>query len=218
MSLKAISGIFGYFYHYASGKYSARKVSDLSIFFIIGAETLPAVIFVILNFIFSSFTFTNLDPTSNLFLLPLAGLLFALAIAFFFFYFQKSKGTKLFIPRSTATTFMTNAQKIKFRSDAFILGFTAGLPELIFTLPLYFIVLTKISESFILPSICAPILLFFILLTISPLFYLYAYFRQGNNLANFARLRAKNKTFFRFFVSSLYLSLAILLIIFEVSL
>lgn len=215
VSLKAIPGIFAIFHHYASGKYSARKVSDLSIFFILGAETLPAITFVILNLILSAFAFVNLDFTSSIFLTLFAGLLFSLALVFYFCYFQKGKGTKLFITRQTAQAFDFNAQKVKNRSDAFTLGFIAGLPELIFTLPLYLMVLISISKNFIFPSVCAPILTLFVIITVTPLFALYAYFRNGNNLANFSRLRTRNKSFFRLFIPSLYILLGALLIIQE---
>ena len=213
MSLKVIPGIFAIFYHYASGKYSARKASDLAIFFICGAETLPAIIFVIFNFLLNALVMTNLNFEGNVFSITTATMALALAFCFLFFYFQKSHGTKLFISRKTANSFLEKSKMVKNRSDAYTLGFTAGLPELIFTLPLYFIVFIEISESYILPSICAPLLLLFILLTITPLCFLYAYFRNGNNLANFARLRTKNKTFFRLFIPLLYIILGVLLII-----
>ena len=215
-SLKAVPGIFGLFYHYASGKYSAKKVSNLSIFFILGVETLPVIVFIVLNFILSALTFTKLDFSSNVFLMPMVGLFFALALAFYLFYFKKGYGTKLFISRKTAKNFNKRALAVKTRSDAFALGFTAGLPELIFTLPLYFILLIEVSACFVIPDTCSSILFLFVLLTISPLFFIYAYFRNGNNLANFERARIKNKGFFRCFISSLYAFIAVILMIFRI--
>ncbi len=215
-SMKLIPGIFALFYHYASGKYSVKKVSNLSIFFILGVETLPVFILTILNFFTFVFFFTNRSSINGVLLWSIIGSLFALGLAFSLFYFRRSSGTELFISRHLASSFEEKAKLVKKPSDAYILGLISGIPELIFTLPLYFIVFITITKSFIVVTSCSTILMSFILLTISPLFFLYAYFRTDNNLANFMKLRTKNKNFFRFFVSILYFLLAILIIIFEV--
>ena len=216
-SLELVPGVFAIFHHYASGKYSARKVDDLSVFFVLGAETLPAIVFVMFNFVLGSLAFTNLNLSSNIFPMVIAGLLLSLSIVFLLFYFRKGRNTKLFISRKTAKNFDEKARTVKTRSDAFTLGFIAGIPELVFTLPLYGSLAIEISKNFIFPFICAPLLLIFILLTISPLFFLCAYFKN-NNLADFIRLRIKNKSFYRFFIPLLYFLLALLIIIFRTSL
>ncbi len=214
--LKLVPGVFAYFYHYASGKYSTKKTNDLSIFFIFGVETLSALIFILLNLILFALTYTTIDLSNEIFLWTIAGLLFALGLAFFCFYFRRGFGTKLFISRRSATDFENKAKLVKNRSDAFVLGFISGIPELLFTAPLYLIVLISITKNFILVLPRSLILTAFILIIVSPLFFLYVYFKNGNNLANYLRSRIKNKTFFRFFVSILYFLLAILIIMFEV--
>lgn len=214
VSMKLIPGIFALFYHYASGKYSSKKVADLTVFFILGAETLPVIIFLIINYILCGFIFTNLEPTSKIFLWIIAGLLIALGISFFLFYFRKSRATELFISRKTARALRVKSEQVKTRSDAFILGFIAGIPELLFTLPLYLISFIEICENNLASS--SFFLIIFILLTISPLFLLYLYFRNDNNLASFEKLRVKNKPFFRIFISTLYFLLGLLIILFGI--
>lgn len=213
VSMKLIPGVFAHFYHYTFGKYSARKASNLSIFFIFGVEALPALIFATLNLIFCALSYTSLDLSNEIFLWAIAGLLIALGVAFFFFYFRRSSGTELFISRRNASNFIKKIKLVKNHSDAFVLGFVSGIPELLFTLPLYLVVIVSVTKNFLIIMPCSLILTLFILITISPLFFIYAYFRNGNNLANFLRLRIKNKTFFRFFVPILYFVLAILIII-----
>lgn len=215
-SMKLIPGIFAYLYHHASGKYSAKKVGNLCLFFILGVEVLPALLFVVSNFLLCALSYTKFDITSDIILWSTAGLLVALGIAFFCFYFRRDKGTKLFISRKTASNFRKKATLVETNSDAFILGLISGIPELLFTFPLYLITLIEITKSFILPVPCSMILILFILAIISPLFFLYVYFRAGNNLADFLRLREKNKTFFRFFVASLYFLLALIIILLKV--
>ena len=215
-SLYLIPGVFALFYHYASGKYSAKKVGDLSIFFILGAETLPALIFIMINSIIYALSFINLDLRNNIFLWTTVGLLFALGIAFFCFYFRRGNGTRLFITRKTASNFEKKASLVKTNSDAFVLGLTSGIPELIFTFPLYLIVFIEITRYYIFSISCSFIFILFIFLTITPLFFVYTYFKIGNNLANYLRKRASNKTFFRFFVPILYFILALLIIFFRI--
>lgn len=214
--LKLVPGVFALFYHYASGKYSAKKTADLSIFFILGAETLPALLFIIINFILCGFSYTNLNITSKFFLWLISGLLMGLGFAFLFFYFHRGRNTKLFISRKNAKNLNEKAKNVKTRSDAFLLGLISGVPELFFTLPLYLIVFIEIAKNFISATTCSALLLLFILATITPLFFLYAYFRNGNNLANFERQRIKNKSFFRVFIPTLYFLLALLIIIFRI--
>ena len=213
--LKLIPGIFGLFYHYASGKYSAKKVSDLSIFFILGVEVLPAILFILLNLILLLFSFTNINFSNRIFLWVISGLLTTLALCFFTFYFRKGDGTRLFISRNLAKNFDKKSRSVKTRSDAFILGFMSGIPELIFTLPLYFISFIEVSKNYFVSTTCAALLTLFILIIISPLFFIYAHFKTGNNLATFERQRTKNKSFFRFFIPILYIMLAVLIIIFK---
>lgn len=214
--MKLIPGVFAFFYHYASGKYSARKVSDLSIFFIFGVEFLPALILILLNLSLYALSFTSLNLSNEILLWAITGLLIALSFAFFCFYFRRGDGTKLFISRRSAQNFEQKAKLVKNRSDAFILGFVSGIPELLFTLPLYLLILASTTRNYLEVIPRSFILVLFLSIIVSPLFFLYAYFRSGNNLANFQRLRIKNKTFFRIFVSILYLLIAMIIIIFRI--
>ena len=43
--LQLSSGVFSLFYHYASGKYSKSRASDMTLFFILGTETAAACLF-----------------------------------------------------------------------------------------------------------------------------------------------------------------------------
>lgn len=215
-SMQLIPNLFAYFYHYASGKYSSKKLGALSIFYILGAEALAVIIFIILNFLIYVFSFMNFDFTEGVFLWAAIGLLFSLGIAFFCFYYRKGKEATLFISRNLALNLRNRASSVKNKSDAFILGFVSGIPELIFTLPLYLLVLIAITKNFLLTAPCSFVLASFILIIISPLFFIYAYFKLGNNFADYLKIHKKNKTFFRYFIPSLYFILATLIIVFKV--
>lgn len=218
MSLKLVPGIFILFTHYNLGKFSKKKVDDLGIFFIFGVETLIALLFVLINS-----TICILSPDEIIFENPIfpfvmSGIFIALSLATFFFYFKKGPGTKLFISRKTAQKFILKTKSTKNRSDAFVLGLISGIPELIFTIPLYLISIIEISKLSFHFSSYAAALLAFILIVTAPLFILHSFEKTNYNLAEIERLRVKNKTFFRFFISILYLLLAILIIVFGINL
>lgn len=213
LSLKLIPGIFMLFTHFNLGKFSRKKAEDLSIFFIFGVETMFALIFIFINSVFYLLSSTEIIFENAIFNFIFAGIMLALCLATFLFYFKKGSGTKLFISRKTAHNFIQKAKTAKNRSDAFLLGFIAGIPELLFTLPLFTVSYIEISKlSFPYLSFSALILVF-ILISVIPLFIIYVLESTNHNLAELEKSRIKNKTFFRVFISTLYLLLAILIII-----
>lgn len=216
MSLKLIPGIFMLFTHYNLGKFSKLKVDDLGIFFILGVETLSAIIFILINSTLRALSFSEIIFDNQIFSYILAGIMIALGFVILLFYFRKGNGTKLFISRKAARNFDLKAKTVKNRSDAFILGFIAGVPELIFTLPLYLISLIEISKlSF--PNLPFSTLIFiFVLILAFPLMILHTIEKNNHNLAELVKTRFKNKNFFRLFISILYFLIAILIIAFGV--
>ena len=210
MSLQLIPGIFALVSHYAFGKYSNKKASDLALFFIIGVEIAFAItmllIYLILTAIYS--TIYNID----ILIWIICGILVALGIITFFFYYRKGDGSKLFIPRSFAKNIDLRARSVKTRSDAFVMGVLAPFPELIFTLPLYIIATICIMEVGETAIIRAGLVSLFVFFTIIPnlLYYLIS---SHHNLATYIKFRFKNKTFFRIFISILYFILAIFIMI-----
>lgn len=209
-------GVFAIFLHYASGKYSSKKVDSLCLFFILGVEALVAVIFISINFILQILSLTGIAHKNNVLTWIIVGIILALSCTTFLFYFRKGNGTKLFITRKTADNFILKAKLTKTRSDSFILGFIAGIPELIFTLPLYIIITVELAQISLTALPCPLIILLLIIGIIAPLIIVYGHFKSGNNLATIQRFRTKNKPFFRFFISLLYLLLAISIISFRI--
>ena len=201
------AGIFSIFYHYASGKSSSRKADGLSIYYILGVELFLSVIFLLLYLIFS-YLFINIGPfTSTIFPWVLVGIFLALSIASFFFYFRKGAGTELFISRKLANRISANAKNVKTSSDALVLGFTASIPELIFTFPLFAATAIVLANTTEVPR---PLfVLLYIVIAISPLFFYHHLFHTGHNLAEIQRSRVKNKTFYRIAICIGFLLLAL---------
>lgn len=211
--LQFISGIFLLTRHYASGKYSRVKASDLSLFFIFGVETALALIFVLVYFILSSSPIFSLLFGNEIFTWSMFTIFLLFSIISLFFYFRKGSGTKLFLSRSLASKYHTQAKSIKNRSDSFMLGLSSVLPELILTLPLIILSSTEIMKIAPSPFSSASLILLFIIIIITPLLAIHILYNKNYNLADFIKFRFKNKNFFRSIISLFYLILATLVIV-----
>lgn len=206
--LQLTPGLFSIFYHSALAKTTRKKADDLALYYILGVEVSLAIIFIAIFFLMA-LIFTNQSFITGIFPWLMAGIFGAESVAVFFYYFRK-KSTALFLPRKAANSLALRAKNLKNRSDAFVLGFIAALPELIFTIPLFMIVsfeMLKISDF---PSYF--IVFLYILFAISPLFLIRTFFRGDLNLADIQKLRTKNQPFYRLILTIGFLLLALLMI------
>ena len=204
--------IFANFLHYASGKYSRQKANDLTLFFILGAETMAVLLLFLTATIVWALPLTIINLDNPLLAWIFAGIFVATSFAIFFIYFRKNG--QLFIPRQTAAEFINKPKTVKNRSDAFVFGLISSIPELPFTIPLYFASVLAISNISLSPFPCAKLIIIYAIIIVCPLFVIRILFKYGHNLADYLRFHHKNRQFFRFFISSLYLLLALILVIF----
>ncbi len=215
--LQIAPSVFAIFYHYASAKGTKEKTLDLSSYFLIGSELINGLLIFVLYFIV--FEFLNDNPFLDLTVFEwiAAGIVAALGIFIIFFYYRKDKkGTALFIPRKTARSLMVCAKTARKKSDIVMLGIVSGMTELVFSLPIYLITVTEIiripGEDFL-----QPFLLFlFIILTMLPIMTMRGHFWRGKNLAEIERSREKNKNFSKVILGSVYVLLAISIILFRI--
>ena len=211
--LQLVPGVFLLFRHYASGKYSARKASDLALFFILGVETAVVIIFLSLYFIITAISATIIDFNNEYYYWFMSTIFVIICFAILFCYYRKSTGTKLFISRSLAHKLDHKARTAKSRSDAFMLGITSIIPEIIFTLPLFIISITSITSVVAESVLRSGLIILFAISAILPLIIYNIAFTTNHHLASFIKFRFKNKTFIRLIISFLYLSLSIIIII-----
>ena len=218
-SLQLVPGVFALFYHYAVGRYSPKKVSSLSLFFILGTETLSTILFISTLYISYTLFLDNLSPRNNILTWIFTGCIIALAIISFCFYYRRphaSHNTQLFLPRDFAECLDLRARSVKSPSDAFVLGALSSVYELIFTLPLYLITATEIMYMHNSYTADHLFTILYILTPALPLFCLYYSFRSGRHLADIQKSRVKSKTFHRFLISICYLTIAVLIIYFRI--
>ena len=211
--LQLVPGIFALFSHHVSGKYSRLKASDLTIFFIVGAETAITLILLTIYVVLANSALLAYVTTTRCFAWIIAGILAAIGLLILFCYFRKSPGTELFISRRLAQGYQHKITTVKSRSDAFILGFFAALPELIFTLPIFIISTIVIMQIGPDPLARAGLIVLVAICAILPLFIIHSSFAIGHSLADFIKFRFRNKPFFRFCLCFLYLLVALLIVL-----
>jgi hypothetical protein len=208
--LQLTPSTFAIFYHYALGKKSSKKASDLSLSFILGVEIFVGIIWTLIYiFIFTIFK-NSTDFCTSVFFWIMFGIFVVEALAVLTLYFRKGKNTKLFISRRVASSLSSHAAKVRTRSDALALGFFSCLPELVFTLPLYIISATILLNTVFIPRGLSVIL--FIISSTIPLFATLGFYCSGHNLAEIQRFRVRSKSFFRFLLCACYLIIAMAII------
>lgn len=206
--LQLTPATFTIFYHHALAKFSRQKSDDLALSFILGTEFFTAIMFLCVYYIVS-FLLTFADLTNFTFWL-LSGIFFALSLASAFCYYRKSPATALFIPRRLSHAYTLRASTAKSRTDCFLLGFFSGIPELLFTLPLFMLMTLAL---FLLPSLPAIIIfIIYIIIATIPLFVYRTFYRIGYNLATITRIRIKMKPYVRLILSLSYFFIALTLI------
>ena len=210
-SLQLTPGVFALFSHYALGKYSKPKASRLSLFFILGVETINTCLFVSIYYLTSIVLLGNTNVVCQILSFILAGISAALGLAFFFCYYRPSKGSELFIPKSYALALQHNAKIAKTRLDAFLLGAVSSTCELVFTLPLFII---AILTTFMMDH--SPISFLLIIAPLIPLLNIHFRYQTGQNLAHIIKSRINNKLFLRITISLCFILIAILIFCMEV--
>ena len=215
-SLQLQPGVFSLFYHYALGKYSKSRASDMALLFILGAEVSAACFFLCSYYIVNIFFLYQFRPETSFFAWFIVGILIALAFMSFFCYFRRGSGTRLFISRKCAHMLDLHAKNAKSRSDAFALGAFSGIYELPFTLPLYMVTSMEIMELSVefFPSHLLTIL--YIVVPTLPLFFIRWRFQTGHNLADIQRSRVKDKAFTRIILCFSYIAITALFIYFRI--
>lgn len=214
--LQLPAGVFTLFYHYALGKNSKKRASFLSLFFIAGVGTIFFALFLACYFLIFILFLNQPDFDSGLLAWLLAIIFFVFSLVSLLFYFRKSSGTELYIPRSFAKAFSENAKSVKTRSDAFALGAFSAAAEIPFTLPVLILASVEIMrfDSLVFPR--EPLAFFTLFLPLVPLFFLRGLFRADYTLAEVERLRVHDKTFFRLILCLSYLTIGILIIVFRI--
>lgn len=203
--LQLTPGVFLVFYHYARGKNSKRQASDLAMYFILGILVAATTMLVI-----TYLTFFEIAATKWI----MSGILMALAMASFWFYFRKGEETELFLTRKVAKSLTQSAINAKNRSDVFLVGLIANTLEIMFTLPLYIVVAMTAGADFS-HEAQVGIMVIAVIMSVIPVIVLKIRMDRGRNLAEIQRGRVRSKQFDRLMISVCYFVMAIMIISLE---
>lgn len=147
-------------------------------------------------------------------LVIVAGMLVALAIATWFFYYRRGKSTELWLPRSVARFIDKRAKMTNSNTEAFSLGVLTSLAEMPFTIVLFVVAANSILVLPHLYQILAVAM--YTIITIVPPIVLRFAIRKGQTVVDIQRWRVKHKLFFRLLTCVGFLALGFFLFTFEV--
>jgi hypothetical protein len=133
------------------------------------------------------------------------GLVLGIGIAVWLFYFRKEKGTKLWIPRPLADHLTDRSKATKHTAEAFSLGLTSVIAELLFIIPSMLIsalVLLQLPSAWQLVGIAL-----YVLLSLTGLFVVGSLIGSGHSISKIQKWREENKTFLQFAAGSALVAL-----------
>lgn len=184
--------------HAIGARRSQAKVFRLAWGYILGVAVMTVLL---LSFI--SLVFLHVFGTSGVPLIVWAiacGLVLGIGIAVWLFYYRKEKGTKLWIPRSFADHLSGRSKATKHSVEAFSLGLTSVIAELIFIVPSMVIsalVLLQLPSIWQLVGIGAYVIISLLgLLVVSTLV------GSGHSISKIQKWREDNKGFLQFAAGS----------------
>lgn len=198
-------------YHASIGKHVRKKTKHLVSSYISGIGTLVFLSLATIAFVFDRYFGKALYLEE---LVIIVGMLVALAIASWMFYYRRGRSTELWLPRSVARFIDRRAKATDSNNEAFSLGLLTSLAEMPFTLVLFVVAANSILRLPQLHQILA--LALYTIVTILPPIVLRLAIRKGQTVVDIQRWRVKHKTFFRILTGVGFLVLAFFLFTFEV--
>ena len=197
-------------YHESLGKHIKIKTKRLASNYILGAMLLIGLILTAMCYFISVLTAGNLSLEA---LAIVTGILIALAISVWFFYYRSGRSTELWLPKTVSRYINRRAGKTESNVEAFALGMLANFAQLPFSLVLF---LVAADSVLLLPAYWQILGIFlYTMIAISPLAFLRFSVRKGKTVAEIQKWRNKNKNFFKVLAGCGFLTLALFLVAFK---
>lgn len=210
-SLQLSLGSLLLLYHASLGKHVKRKTKHLVDSFIVGIGALVFLGLSTVIFLLGSYFEKPLYIEE---LTIVVGMLVALAILVWFFYYRRGKSTELWLPRSVARFIDRRAKLTNSNTEAFSLGMLTSLAEMPFTLILFVVAANSILTLPSLYQILAVAM--YTIITIIPPLIMRFIIQKGKTVVSVQRWRVKHKVFFRLLSCVGFLVLGFFLFSFEV--
>lgn len=198
-------------YHSSIGKHVRKKTKYLVDSYISGVGTLVFLILATMIFVLDRYFEKSLYVEE---IVIVVGMLVALAIAAWAFYYRRGKSTELWLPRSVAKFIDRRAKETNNNTEAFSLGMLTSFAEMPFTLILLFVAANSIMKLPFLYQLIAVAM--YTIITIVPPTVMRIAIRKGQTVVDIQRWRVKHKMFFRILSGVGFLVLGCFLLSFEV--
>lgn len=210
-SLQLQLGTLLLLYHASLGKHVRKKTKRLVSSYIAGVGSLVFLPLATMIFLLDRYFGKALYAEE---LVIVIGMLVALAIAAWAFYYRRGKSTELWLPRNVARFIDRRAKGTNSNTEAFALGLLTSIAEMPFTIILFVVAANSALDLPPLYQILAVAL--YTVIAIIPPVVLRLAIRKGQTVVDIQRWRIKNKTFFRVLTGVGFLALGFFLFSFEV--
>jgi hypothetical protein len=198
-------------YHESMGKHIRKRTRRLVSSFIIGVGSIVFLLLASACFVVSNL-FAN-TPHFEIFAI-IIGVLAALAIIMWFFYYKRGNSTELWLPKTIAHFIDSRAKVTNNNTEAFSLGILVCLAEMPFTLILILVAGSSIIE--LPPASQTLMVAIYTIITLIPLIFLRLCLRSGKTVVDIQRWRLHNKTFLRIISGVGFLTLGLFLLSFKI--
>lgn len=198
-------------YHASLGKHVGRKTKELVTNYIFGNALLTAL--AVAAGAFGIFVICQGEMNAAM-LTIVVGILVALAVSVWAFYYRWGKSTELWLPKSVARYINKRAELTESNTEAFGLGMLACFAEAPFTLIL--IVVTANSVVALPQALQILAIAIYTLLSVLPLLVMRIAVKKGQTIVDVQKWRMKNKNFLRVISGIGFFTLAAFLLAFKV--
>ncbi len=183
--------------HTIGAKLPRRKVSRLISSFVIGAGVMTLLLLSL-----ASLTFLHLFGTSTPLIAwaVICGIVLGIGVAVWLFYYRKGQGTSLWISRSFARHLNDRSKETTRSVEAFSLGLTSVVAEIVFILPTIALSALILIE---LPGYIQLIgLLIYTVISLLGLLIVWVLIGSGRSLGRIQKWREANKKFIQYSAGS----------------
>lgn len=198
-------------YHASLGRHVKKKTRHLVSSYIFGTATLIFMAVATTCFILDRYFGKALYVEEVAIVI---GMLLALAIATWVFYYRRGKSTELWLPRVVARFIDRRAKETNSNTEAFSLGVLTSLAEMPFTLVLFLVAANSTMKLSGAMQILA--ILIYTAVAILPLVIARIAIRKGQTVVDIQRWRVKHKNFMRVLAGAGFMILGFFLFAFEV--
>lgn len=183
--------------HAIGAKTAHKKLLRLTCSFLTGAGIMTLLLISFTSFVFQQIFGTHIPAV--MWAIG-CGLLIGLGVAVWAFYYRREKGTSLWLPRGIARYLSDRTKATKLSAEAFGLGLSSVIGELIFILaPIVISALVLIQLPPLWQLIGTALYTFISLLS---LLIVYALVGSGHKLSRIQKWREENKRFLQFAAGS----------------